>query len=89
MPTGNGEAAGFSIVIPAFNEAGRIASSLRTILDYLAANDLDGDGIDDNLQTDKSGKQLIKGNMTKSGTSLDNESKQQKRKGAKNQHGKD
>ncbi len=43
MPTRNGATAGLSIVIPAFNEAGRIASSLRTILDYLAANDLDGE----------------------------------------------
>ena len=43
MPTRNGAAAGLSIVIPAFNEAGRIAASLCTILEYLAAAGHDGE----------------------------------------------
>ena len=41
MPTNDG--AGISIVIPAYNEAGRIGSTLTTILDYLAAGGLDGE----------------------------------------------
>ena len=43
MPTRNGAAVGLSIVIPAFNEAGRIAASLCTILEYLAAKGHDGE----------------------------------------------
>jgi len=43
MSTGNGAGAGLSIVIPAFNEAGRIAFSLRTILQHLAAAGVDGE----------------------------------------------
>ncbi|MCZ6601157.1 MAG: glycosyltransferase family 2 protein [Acidobacteria bacterium] len=43
MPTRNGAAVGLSIVIPAFNEAGRIAASLCTILEYLAAEGHDGE----------------------------------------------
>ena len=41
MPVNDG--AGISIVIPAYNEAGRMGSTLSTILDYLAAGGLDGE----------------------------------------------
>ncbi|TDI45488.1 MAG: glycosyltransferase, partial [Acidobacteria bacterium] len=43
MPERHGATAGLSIVIPAFNEAGRIAASLRTILEYLEAAGRDGE----------------------------------------------
>lgn len=53
MTTGNGATGGLSIVIPAYNEAGRIAASLHAILEYLAVAGMDGeiivvdDGSDD------------------------------------------
>lgn len=51
--------------------------------------DLDGDGIDDNIQKNPMIKKKIKGNMHENNVGLENETKRQKRKGAKNQHGKD
>ena len=43
MPERHGGTVGLSIVIPAFNEAGRIAASLRAILEYLEAAGRDGE----------------------------------------------
>jgi len=43
MTRDSGTTAGLSIVIPAYNEAGRIAASLHSILEHLAAVGLDGE----------------------------------------------
>lgn len=43
MPERHGGTVGLSIVIPAFNEARRIAASLRAILEYLEAAGRDGE----------------------------------------------
>jgi len=51
--------------------------------------DLDGDGIDDNLQKNPIEKKQLRGNKNKNNVSMENETRQQKRKGTKNQHGKD
>ena len=50
--------------------------------------DLDGDGIDDNLQMGEQGKQRLGKEMHKSGTSMDENNRQQKGQKKQNQNGK-